>query len=206
MTEVLYGVEGTTDVPVVEAMIAAVGCTPRRVLVARGKSKLDPRIRKWNQAGNQRPFLVLRDWDLDDDAPCIPQHVTQLLGGALLAPGLAVRVPERSVESWLLADRDGFAEHFSTRDVPVDPDRESDPKARLVDACRRSRSSAVRRDMVPRAGGRRKVGDLYEARIIAFGEGAWSLDAARSNSPSLDRAMVRLETLVADGVWRDLAP
>ncbi len=44
MTEVAYAVEGWGDEPVATKLIKVVGCIPRRVLIADGKSRLDPKI------------------------------------------------------------------------------------------------------------------------------------------------------------------
>lgn len=201
MTEVLFGVEGATDVPVAQKVIRHFGREPRQVLVARGKHRLDERIAKWNNSSNLRPFLVLRDWDQNDRAQCVPEHVRFLLGGALHAPNLLLRVPVRAVESWLMADRDGFAEFFKTSRVPASPESEARPKEALVNACRSSRSPTIRRDMLPDVGSRRSVGRLYEARIIEFGREHWDLTRAASNSPSLKRALDRIDAMITGGGW-----
>ena len=147
------------------------------------------------------PFLVLRDWDDSDPANCVPQHVEDVLGGPLQAPKLSVRVPVRSIESWLMADSEAFCEYFHTAKVNGAPDELANPKLALVEACRRSKSSGVRRDMVPKAGAKRAVGELYEARIIDFATSHWRIEHALHRSPSLERTVNRLKQLVEDGVW-----
>jgi hypothetical protein len=164
-----FGVEGATDVPVAEALIRYVGREPVRTYVGGGKTKLDSRIRRWTESGNQAPFLVLRDWDPDDPGSCLVEFLDGLMKRASCPERVAVRVPVRSVESWLMADREAFGSYFATSVGPTSPDELVDPKGALVEACRRSRSSAVRDDMVPRGGSGRRVGELYEARVIEFG-------------------------------------
>ncbi|MGH2709252.1 MAG: hypothetical protein ACRDJF_13435 [Actinomycetota bacterium] len=66
MTEVGYAVEGSSDEPVAERLIAHAGCSPRKILTAGGKNRLDPRIPGYNRSGQHRPWLVLRDLDHDD--------------------------------------------------------------------------------------------------------------------------------------------
>lgn len=198
---VLYGVEGPTDAPVAEKLINWVGCVPQLVSARGGKSQVDERLRHWNKASNTQPFLVLRDWDPSDSASCIPGLLDRLLGGQILAPRLALRIPVRSVEAWLMADTDSFKQYFKTTKVPKDPDGEDDPKRALVNACRHSRSATIRKDIVPRPGSGRVVGELYSHRIIDFASNHWDPDRARRNSPSLDRALNRLTQLVTAGLW-----
>jgi hypothetical protein len=196
-----FGVEGATDVPVAEALIRYVGREPLRTYVGGGKSKLDSRIRRWTKSSNQAPFLVLRDWDRDDPGSCVVEFLDELMERWSCPARVAVRVPVRSVESWLMADHEAFASYFATSVGPASPDQLADPKGTLVEACRRSRSSAIRDDMVPRGGSGRRVGELYEARVIEFGRRHWRPSAASLNSPSLARTIVRLEALVRRRVW-----
>lgn len=199
--DIIFGVEGATDVPVAEALIRHVGRRPRLGVVAHGKTHLDPRIRRWNRPGNHRPGLVLRDWDPDDGAECVPAHVRNLLGGPLLAPALALRIPVHAVEAWLLADRSAFQRYFATSVIPTDPDSEPNPKRVLVDACRWSSDPAIRADVVPRDRSGRSVGPVFEARVIHFARSAWSVERARHGSPSLQRAVDALQGLVDSGRW-----
>jgi hypothetical protein len=200
MSAVRFGVEGDTDVPVAEALIRHVGRTPRLVLVAGGRTRLDERLRQWNQPGNRAALLVLRDWDAGERAGCVPEHLSIVLGGDRRAHALALRIPVRATESWLMADVSAFRQYFKT-EPPARPDEEPRPKLALVNACRRSRSSSVRRDMVPRDGDVRAVGELYSSRLIEFGRDYWSIARALPRSPSLSRSVLRLRSLVDDGVW-----
>ncbi len=93
----------------------------RRALVAGGKSKLDVAISRWNQPSNKVPFLVLRDWDVNDGPNCVPEHVEALLGTSAGTPRLALRIPVRATESWLLADAEAFQAFFSTTYIPPSP-------------------------------------------------------------------------------------
>lgn len=120
-----------------------------------------------------------------------------------MARRVALRVPVRAVESWLLADREWFAREFSValRQLPRDPDSLEDPKRRLIDICRRSRRADVRGGMTPREGGGRLVGPEYVTRIVAFARFTWDPERAVGASESLRRSMAALRRRVDDGSW-----
>ncbi len=201
MTVVYFAVEGETDVPVAERMLRLIGVEPVRTLVAGGKSKLDSKIPGLNRSGANLNWLIMRD--LDDDEACPPELIRDLLSGNFPASRVSIRVPVRSVESWILADVDGFSQEFSVgrNHVPGRPDDLESPKRELVNVCRRSRRSEVKETMVPRVGGGRLVGPEYANRIIAFAQGRWDPQRAAGRSPSLHRAITSLKTFVDRGVW-----
>jgi hypothetical protein len=198
---VLFAVEGTTDVPFAERIIESVGRVPHLVLVAGGKPNLDSQLARWSQPSNRMPFLVLRDWDASDRAACVPEHVTKLLGGHTPPPTFVLRIPVRATEAWLMADRGAAVSYFGTDRIPVAPDDELSPKRTLVNACRASKSKRIRDAMVPTEGGRRSAGPLYEPTVVDFGRNRWDPQRARTNSPSLDRSLRRIESLVLSGSW-----
>ena len=68
MNFVNLAVEGDTDVPVAERLIALVGLQPHAVVTGPGAPNLDPRIPEFNRSGEHVNWLILRD--LDHDAPC----------------------------------------------------------------------------------------------------------------------------------------
>lgn len=113
--EILFAVEGDTDQPFATKIIERAGARARPLPVAGGKNRLDTRIAGWNQPGNQQNILVLRDWDEDDQVPCAPTLVEKVLGGHARATGLCVRIAIRSIEAWMLADREAAAEFFGIR-------------------------------------------------------------------------------------------
>lgn len=201
-TEVAYAVEGPADEAVAESLIRSVGLTPRRIFTAGGKSRLDAKLPGYNRSGFHRAWLVLRDLDHDDDLHCVAEVAAGLLREPV-APKMAFRLVVRSVESWLLADRQGFSEHFRVRltAVPPAPDSLDNPKRSLIAACRSSQSRSVRAAVVPRPGSGRMVGADYTTSMRDFTLEGWSPERARSESPSLDRALRRLDRLVSEGAW-----
>lgn len=89
-----------------------------------------------NRSGASINWLILHD--LDHDAPCASALIGRLLAGHRLAPRVLLRVPVRAMESWMLADAEGFAGEFriAERRLPDRPDDLDDPKQSLVEACR----------------------------------------------------------------------
>jgi hypothetical protein len=190
--------EGDTDLPVVRKLTRDAGLSISVPIDCGGKSQLDAELSGYNQAAKGSPWFVLRD--LDDDAPC---------AGALLrqrefqpASWMCLRIAVRELEAWLLADAEGVVEFFKVApsQIPLDPDGEADPTRSLVDLVRRSRSSSLRKAMVPKPGGHAAVGPLYEAKIIEFGELHWDLDRACRRSESLRKAREALRALARR--WR----
>lgn len=193
MISVRYAVEGLTDVAVARRLISVCGLVPVETLVAHGKTKLDPRLPGFNAAAQRAPYVVLRD--ADHDSGCIVELRDRLLGDRP-APLMCCRIAVREIESWLLADHEGFRDFFHVQRKPPDlPDNEDRPKRTLVNLCRRSRRIAIREGIVPREGSGRSVGPDYVALVGEFASSRWSPEEARERSDSLDRALRCIESL-----------
>lgn len=202
MTQVAYAVEGSTDEPLAEQLIRLVGREPKRIFTAGGKPRLDPKIPGYNQSARHRPWLVLRDLDHDDIGCCVADVLVRLVQGPL-APAMALRLPVRSAESWLLADAEGFSSFFSISRarIPLDPDRLSHPKQHVVSVCRHSARRAIRDGMVPRPRSGRTVGPEYTALVREFAATCWSAKRAASESPSLAGTLKRVRLLAEGNLW-----
>jgi hypothetical protein len=194
---VLVAVEGVTDEPFAARVVNAAGLDVDRTIVFNGHGNLDPRIPKWCQPSNQRLMFVVRDLDPSFGNACPPGLVAHLTGPPPLSATTVVRIAERELEAWLLADRDGVANYFHLRagSVPHAPDSEPNPKQTLVNLCRSSTSSAIRRGMAPDPRGGRRVGPEFTGLVIDFGSSSWNVERATSSSPSLARALRSLEKL-----------
>ena len=195
MPSVYVATEGVTDTAVVRRICSDLGVDIVEVYGQEGKDQLNQRLHGYNEAARRWPWLVLRD--LNSDADC-----ASLLSHGLLpdpAPHMVFRLAVREVESWLLADRDAFAQFFfvHVQRITEAPESIPDPKRHLVDIVRRSRSRQMRDDIVPREGSGRSVGPGYSARITDFVETAWSPTTASLRSDSLRRCVNRL-SLVED--------
>ncbi|HKI03856.1 MAG TPA: hypothetical protein VKK31_17885 [Thermoanaerobaculia bacterium] len=147
----------------------------------------------YDNAARFGPWLVLVDLDRDECAPAL--HRLWLPDPK---PLMLFRIAVRTIESWLLADRETIAEFLSIDSslVPLNPEAEPSPKRTLVDLARRSRNPKIRRDLVPRPGSGRAEGLLYPYRIAEYVELLWDPEAAAQRSDSLRRCRERLRELV----------
>ncbi len=192
---VLVAVEGETDKPFAERIVIAAGLSVYKRIPFHGHGNLDKCMARWCQPSNRRAMLVVRDLDPNFGHDCPPALVEHLAGPGPRSATTLVRIAERELESWLMADREGVARYFRLRaaSIPVLPDHEPNPKRTLVNLCRSSTSSSVRRGMVPDPQGGREVGREFTGLIIGFGSTMWDVERARSASPSLDRAISSLQ-------------
>jgi len=191
-------VEGDTDLPVVRKLLKDAKLEIAVEIDAGGKGYIDQQFPGYNRSAKGSPWLILRD--LNSDAICAAEF---LKGQPSPSKWMCFRIAVRELESWLMADRNGFADFF---DVPIgllpeEPDNENDPTQTLVNVTRRSRSASIRRRMIPKNGMHTSVGMLYEATIIEFAEQHWSLVRASSRSDSLRRARKALKALGA--AWNE---
>lgn len=190
---VTVAVEGDTDVPVVAKILKLAGHELDRVHGRAGKARLDLQLPGYNNAAHHAPWLVLRD--LDTDAPCAGALITALLPSP--AARMRLRIAVHALEAWLLADAQAVSRYFAVplTVVPALPESLPDPKRSLVDLARRSRSTAVRQDMVPALGMTARVGPGYSSRVIEFARDHWRPRVASQTAPSLRSCIAALRTL-----------
>jgi hypothetical protein len=193
---VTFAVEGDLDAAVARRLLMDAGFSPGPVYGRRGKDHLDLSINGFNRAALRADWLVLRD--LDTDAACAPQLVSRLLPER--SAHMCFRVVVRTIEAWLLADREVFARwlRLSLDVIPPMPESLADPKARLVQLARRSRHRLLREALVPADGTSPKVGPGYTAKMTEFATDLWRPRAAAANAPSLGRCIGALERLRSD--------
>lgn len=141
-------------------------------------------IKGFNEAAIGAPFFVLTDLD-NVDCPIILikdwlKHEQR--------PNLLFRVAVREVESWLLADIEGFANFLgiSTAHFPLNPDALKSPKKELIALANKSRKRDVKEDIIP-INQNAKIGPNYNGRLMDFVFGGWSINRAIVNSESLSR-------------------
>lgn len=103
-------------------------------------------------------------------------------------------VPE--AESWLLADPEGLAEFFciAPKHVPKSPDCIDDPKQAMLALARKSRRRYIKQEVVNERDSN-KPGNGYNTHLSEFVRNHWDPEAARVRSPSLNRAVQRLQEL-----------
>lgn len=151
-------------------------------------------ISGFNNAARGCPFAVLSDLDT---APCASALITSWLT-VPQHPNLIFRIAIREVEAWVLADRAACATFlgFARAQIPTNVDEIADPKAFLLDLVRSHSSRSLRDDLLPPDPALRKVGPLYNTRLTQFVSSRWRAGQAKVTSPSLGRAIARLDAFV----------
>jgi len=191
-------VEGLVDEAVVKRLIYEAGGNPGPVFGKNGKPHLKKHISGYNQAALLSPWLVLLD--LNHEFDCAPPLKSSWLPKP--SRNMCFRVAVREVEAWLLADRQRFASFFQVplSTISTDPESIENPKELIVKLAGKSRSRAVRDDMVPRLGSGRTIGPAYPSRLIEFAidfHNGWRPQRAARYSDSLTRCLNRLKELTA---------
>jgi hypothetical protein len=156
-----------------------------------GREHLRKRARELNRAAQSVPVVMLID--LDRRVPCAFDLMQEFLGTPK-NPRLIFRVAVMEIESWILADRDAFAEflRIPAHRIPAVTDEIDQPKEFVVNLARKSRSKQIYEDLVPAAGSTATVGPAFNSRVGEFVRGGWSSSRAAQSSPSLLRALSRI--------------
>lgn len=158
----------------------------------RGVTKLVPALHRYaEQAKYVQPVLCIADTDgrcaVDLIKKWRPEHSPE---------SLVLRLAVTEAESWLLADRKGFAAALKVpvNKVPSDADGIDDPKRLVLKLVAKSKTRLFRDEVVSRSDPA-KPGTGYNLHLCAFARAGWDAQRARPASVSLDRALLRLETL-----------
>ena len=131
--------------------------------------------------------------DLDTPRDCPPGLVRSWIRGPL-KPRFFFRVAVMEVESWVMADRIGFATFLSipSHRIPSPIDDILNSKEFLLSLARRSKKKAVREALLPAQGATLSVGNEYNTLLSEFVQKHWNLERAATASPSLKRTLDRL--------------
>jgi len=192
-------VEGESDRGMVETLLTHVGLRfdTTKWATKKGSRNLDVLIRKFSRATLAEPWVVFRDTDgrCPVDLQRGPLEEAQPIEEASPSRKFLLQLVHPMTESWLLADTAGFASHFQIKHhrVPRDPESLSHAKATLLGLCQESQSRLVRKDMVCHD----QPGPLYVLRLHEYARERWNAAVAAQASPSLKRAVSRLQT------WRE---
>jgi len=147
-------------------------------------------LKSYNKAAKYTPFFVLTDLDQNE---CPPTLIREWITFNKHAH-LIFRVAVQEIESWLLADRDGFAALASValKRIPTNPDDLHDPKTVLFEIIKKSRKRELKEDILPRYPGDR-MGPNYNGCLSEFVIKSWDVTRAVKHSPSLKRAFDNLQ-------------
>ena len=178
-------VEGHLDGRLLKVLLAQLGHDILHVVVKdAGGSGFWRAAQRFNEAGRHLTVLGLADLE---QAPCPLALLARLKGGK--ATGFKLRLAVRMLESWIMADREAFADFLGVRAALIspDPDDEPHPKRKIVALARQSKKRLIREALVPGDSGA-AVGPEYTPVMAGFVESGWNALRARVNSPSLERA------------------
>lgn len=183
-------VEGLPDEAVARKLLTISGYEIKLVKNCRGKSALDEKLPGYNEAAKFGNWIILRD--LDHDASCGPELRNCLL--AERSPKMHLRIVIRSIESWLLGDRERFAHFLGVYPARLarNPEALDNPKQEVLALAQRSRKRAIRDDMLPRENSNASEGPAYASRLAEFIETDWCPESAAVNCNSLHRCLRHL--------------
>ena len=159
-----------------------------------GYDYLKRNIRNCNQIARYKgPVLVLTDLDRPESCPV--ELIREWIGDLRIASNLLIRVAVLEVESWIMADRRAFTEWLGIAQSRASrwPEELPDPKRFLIELALRSRKHDLRAGLVRSyPDGLHDRGPGYNALLSEFVTELWNPEIARSNAPSLDRAIRRI--------------
>lgn len=185
-------VEGTTDIPVVTALMHAAGWADHQFFVrsVNGKGAIDRDIKNYWEAAQHVPYVVFRDLDCDEGG--CPVAVRSMLSSKTRgeSPDLLIRIVDQCIESWILADRQGVAEFCDRSMVSVKPPA-SHHKPYLLSIMK----EAKLKDAVEEKGRELDFGPAYAVHLQRLMTHHWSVERAAVESDSLRRALERLTDL-----------
>jgi hypothetical protein len=191
---VTLAAEGLIDMAVLRRLVSDAGLNAGREYGLRGKGQLDERLQGYNAAAQFGPWFVARD--LDHDQSCAPALRRELLASP--AKLMCFRIVVRTVEAWLLADGDAFADHFklSKGQLPDVPEQIDDAKGFMLSLLKKISSTNDRQAMVRiNRSGQSDIGPEYNSRLSQFVSTGWRPNKAAIRSDSLSRTLRRIEEL-----------
>ena len=157
----------------------------------KGNVSLQQKAPELNRSANGAAIFLLTD--LDTPRECPPGLIQSWIKGPI-NPRFFFRVAVMEVESWVMADRAGFAAFLSIplHRIPSPTDDILNPKEFLLSLARKSKKKAVREALVPAQGATLSVGNQYNTLLSEFVREHWDLERAATASPSLKRTLDRL--------------
>lgn len=185
-------VEGTTDEPVINALMRAAGWADHEFLVwsVNGKGAIDRDLKNYWEAARVHPYVVFRDLDRDGGGCPVTLRAQLVEHTPGESPDLLIRIVDQCIESWILADRHGIAEFCNRSAASVEPPT-SHHKLYLL----RLMKEAKLKDAVEEKGRELDFGPAYELHLKRLMTHHWSIERAAAESDSLRRALKRLTDL-----------
>lgn len=131
-----------------------------------------------------------------DNKGCVGPRIASHIGSR--HPDFVLRLSVNEIEAWLLSDVEGLSRWLDVSPANFDtrPDTLVDPKRTLVNIARRAKRRRVRDMLVPDDGSAGQVGKEYRPAVEEFVSDYWRAARARKHSPSLERAILAIESAV----------
>ena len=163
-----------------------------------GNAYLQQKAPELNRSANGIDIFLLTD--LNSSERCPVELINSWIKGPL-NPRFLFRVAIMEVESWLMADRNSFANFLSipVNRIPSNTDDILNPKEFLVSLARSSRKRRLRDELVPKSRARIPIGYGYNTRLSQFVREHWNIERAAAVSPSLQRTLDRLHQATRTG-------
>ncbi|MDB5194674.1 MAG: hypothetical protein JWN50_688 [Parcubacteria group bacterium] len=167
--------------------------TIRIVLGKKGRGYLQNKALELNRSASSTDIFLLADLDNQQECPAV--LISSWLASAPQGPRLLFRFAVTEIESWILADREAFADFLRIpfEKLPQQTDTILQPKEMIVNLARKSRLKKMKTDLVPRLGGTASVGPLYNSIMSGFVSEHWDPERAKTSSASLFKAIDRLK-------------
>jgi len=150
-------------------------------------------ISRYKNASRVFPHIVLTDLD---QHTCASELMTSWKIRKL-PPAMLFRIAVRSIESWLLADRERIADFLSIPMVKVThaPEALVDSKRELFALARGGRRRRMASEICPEPGSVARQGPLYNAHMVRFVNENWRVEIAAQAAQSLARTCQRIREL-----------
>jgi hypothetical protein len=193
--------EGKLEVPAINRLFSEVGADVGGLqpLIAGSNEQFWEKARRFNRAAKSGIGVVVGLVDQENPAACAPMLLHEGLGENKV-DSFVLRVAERMLEDWLLADVEGFARFVGVARKVVEKEAGNTlihPKVRIVNLARRSRTREIREDLVPELNSRGLVGRGYTLQMERFITEYWNPRRAASRNDSLERAITALEAALS---------
>ncbi len=170
--------------------------TAKSISVVKGCGYFHSHMKKLKNMSQSQRVVVMLDKDIDDI--CIQDRISGYIPFEQYSslPNLMFLIPVNEIESWILADRQGFAEHFKVplNKLPQNPDTLDNPKESLINIIRQYSIKMYKDDLVPI--GSEPYGRNYFNTMKHFIHNKWSQERATQNSPSLKKCLEHIEQYI----------
>jgi len=159
-----------------------------------GNSFIKKRLAAYCDLADNANVFILTDLD---DAECAPslknQWFDKINRKDNYPPGMFFSVAVCEIESWLIADYRNFSDFTGVSPDNLKFEISTDgTKERMLEAIKHHGSQDAKREMLPDAGVRAKVGLGYNRFLCEFTESHWDVENAAREADSLQRAIDRI--------------